>query len=286
MADKAASLAAEEAIGLNQEALLAKYRHEASEHRRMLFERGSGLHPTWKNFRKFLSDIGPAPSQDHLATRLAARDLTYGPGKVAWMHRNHQPVPVDLLASVNASGGASHSQWLIIDGKPVEYTTLAKLLGVPFEGMAATLRSKVSPEEMVQQAAIAKTLCQADTPFLPPERREAFLAAYRMWHMQIRPNYAAAATPGFLFIYSALPSMLKLMHSLDDIDLWDPPTIKGKTERRDHDLWRRYCEIMVRVEAARMDCPISNAFSLTTELPQMWDRVRTTEERYRKPPPV
>jgi hypothetical protein len=283
MAEHSAAVSAE-VLGMNPEGLVAKYRHEASEHRRMLLERGSGLCPTWKNFKRFLLDVGPAPSPDHLATRLTARDLTYGPGKVAWMHRHNQPVPVDPLAAVKPGAAQGHSQWLIIDGKPIEYTTLAGLLEVPFEAMAVALRNKVTPEMLVQQASIAKTLCQAATPFLPPERREAFLAAFRMWHMQIRPIYAASATPGFLFIYSALPNMLKLMNSLVDLDLWDPPTMKGKNERRDHDLWRRYCEIMVRVESARMECPIASDFSLTSQVPQLWERMRTTEERFRIPP--
>jgi hypothetical protein len=284
MTEETAAGMAAEVNSMDQEGLMAKYRHEASEHRRMLFERGSGLHPTWKSFRRFLTDLGPAPSQDHLATRLAARDLTYGPGRVAWMHRHKQPTPVDPLAALEPPTSEGHSQWLMIDGKPIEYTALANLLGVSFEAMAIALRNKISPEMMVQQASIAKTLCQADTPFLPAKRREAFLAAYRMWHMQIRPIHAASATPAFLFIYSALPGMLKLKEALVDLDLWDPPTLKGKTDRRDHDLWRRYCEIMVRVESARIECPISGDYSLTSQLPQMWDRFRTTEERFRNPP--
>ena len=43
--------------GLHQE-----YKHEAAEHRRILFERGSGLSPSWKDFRNFLQDLGPSGS--------------------------------------------------------------------------------------------------------------------------------------------------------------------------------------------------------------------------------
>ncbi|MDB5459074.1 MAG: hypothetical protein JWO72_815 [Caulobacteraceae bacterium] len=281
MAENAAAILPGDVVRMDQKTLLTTYRHEASEHRRILFERGSGLCPTWQNFTKFLTDLGPAPSTDHLATRLAAGDLTYGPGKVAWIHRDRQPVLVDPLASIRQAPPESHSQRLIIRGTPVEHTALARLLGVPFDAMAVALRNKVSPEALLQQASIAKTLMQAETPWLASERREAFLMAYRMWHMQVRPNYAAVATPAFLFIYSALPNMLKLKRSLTDLDLWDPPTVRGKNERRDHDLWRRYCEAMARVESARVDCSISRHFSLTSELQPMWDRIRAAEERYR-----
>jgi hypothetical protein len=280
--EEASSFSAE-LVGVSHKDLLGKFRHEASEHRRLLFERGSGLCPTWKDFRTFLTDMGPAPGPDHLATRLAARDLTYAPGKVAWIHRSQQPTLVDPMSMAPKAPTETHSQRLVIRGESIEYTALARHLGVPFDAMAVALRNNVSPEALVDQAAIAKTLAQAPTPWLSVERREAFLMAYRMWHMQVRPNYAGVATPAFLFIYSALPNMLKLKQALTDIDLWDPPTVAGKNQRRDHDLWRRYCETMTRVESARVECRISGNFSLTSELPQMWERVRTTEEKFRRP---
>jgi hypothetical protein len=102
-----------------------------------------------------------------------------------------------------------------------------------------------------------------------------------MWHMQVQPQYASLATPAFLFIYSALDNMLKVKKGLVDIGLWDPPTQKGKEQRQDHDLWRRYCDNMVRVEAARQDLPALRQFSLLTDLQPMWDYVKRTEEQYR-----
>jgi hypothetical protein len=284
MAEIAAAAFPAGLVNADPKELLAKFQHEASEHRRLLFERGSGLCPSWKNFKTFLADIGPAPGPDYLATRLSARDLTYAPGRVAWMHRNQQPTLVDPLASIVKPATESHSQRLTIRGTSIEYSALAKQLGVPFDAMAIALRNKVTPEELVDQAAIARTLSQAETPWLSVERREAFLMAYRMWHMQVRPPYAALATPAFLFIYSALPNMLKLKQSLIELDLWDPATIAGKNKRRDHDLWRRYCEAMTRVESARIECKITGTFSLTTEVQPMWDRMRVTEEKFRAPP--
>lgn len=262
--------------GLSQE-----YRHEAAEHRRILFERGSGLSPAWKDFRTFLQDLGPAPSNEHLATRLMAGDLTYAPGRVAWIHKSFQQAPVNPLAKIPAKTGESYSQWLEVQGRMIEFTDLAKALGVPFGAMAVALRSGATPDQLVQQASIAQTLSQSPSPWLSDERRDSFMVGYRMWHMQILPHYAAEATPGFLFIFGALPNMLKIKQQLIDIGLWDPPTQKGKEQRQNHDLWRRYCENMARIESARVDIATLRQYSLAAQIEDMWEHVKKLERRFR-----
>ncbi|QUD88536.1 hypothetical protein [Phenylobacterium montanum] len=266
---------------------MAKYRHEAAEHRRILFGRGSGMDPTWRNFRQFLADMGPAPDADHLVTRVTPGDLTYAPGKCAWIHRDRQPA---LTQAANEPVPAkTFGLWASVGGQPVEYASLAKRLGVPFEAMAVALRSGQSPEELVQQAHVAESLVSgsaADASWLPPERerREAFLTAYRMWHMQVHPRYAAAATPAFLYLYSALPGMKKTRDALISLGLWNPPTEQGRQARSVHDLWRRYCDSMLRVEGARAEFSIYKQYSLTDELDELWARVHQAEERFRAGP--
>lgn len=265
----------------SQKALLQDYKHEAAEHRRILFERGSGLSPSWKNFRSFLQDLGPAPSGEHLATRLMAGDLTYAPGRVAWIHRSFHRAPVNPLARFTPKSGESYSQWVTVQGTPIEFTDLARTLGVPFGAMAMALRNGVTPDQLVQQSSIAETLAQGPSPWLSEERREAFMTGYRMWHMQIQPQHAADASPGFLFIFGVLPNMLKLKQSLVEIDLWDPPTNKGKEQRQNHDLWRRYCEHMARIESARVEIAALRQYSLVTQVEDMWEHVKKLERRYR-----
>jgi hypothetical protein len=260
---------------------LQEYKHEVGEHRRILFERGSGLSPSWKDFRNFFNDLGPAPSDEHLATRLMAGDLTYAPGRVAWIHRSFQRAPVNPLSKIPPKSGESYSQWLTVQGKLIEFTDLARALGVPFEAIAVALRNNVTPDQLVKQASIAETLAQAPSPWLSDERRQAFMTGYRMWHMQIQPNYAADASPGFLFVYGALPNLMTLKKQLTDIDLWDPATNKGKEERQNHDLWRRYCENMARMESARADIGPLKQYSLSTQIEPMWDHVKKLERRYR-----
>ncbi len=276
---------AAEARTLSQQALLSKYRHEAAEHRRILFERGSGMSSSWSNFRQFLTDMGPAPGPDHLVTRLAAGDLTYAPGKVSWMHRDRQPIPYDPLANLDSRPQTCVGHWTNIRGKVVEFADLAKHLGVPFEVMNVALRNTRSPEELVQQASIAETLVRSDqAEWLAPERRDAFFKAYRMWHMQVLPRYASAATPAFLYLYSALPTMVKAREQLIEISLWNPPTDKGKRERGEHPNWRRFCDVMVRVEAARTEFEIYKQYSLFNEINELWQRVQQTEVRFRTGP--
>ena len=268
-----------------QKDLMTKYRHEAAEHRRILFERGSGMSASWQHFRQFLTDLGPAPSPNHIVTRLAAGDLTYAPGKVTWMHRDRQPIPYDPLATLSSRPVTSCGQWADIRGKAVEFSDLAKHLGVPFEVMSVSLRNSASVEDMVQQASIAETLVRSDeATWLAPERREAFFKAYRMWHMQVLPRYASAATPAFLYLYSALPSMVKARDGLIALELWNPPTDHGKRERAEHVLWRRFCDVMVRVEAARAEFEIYKQYSLFTQISDLWERVLQTEVRFRTGP--
>jgi hypothetical protein len=274
-----------DAKAMPQKDLLTKYRLEAMEHRRILFERGSGMSASWQNFRQFLSDMGPTPSPNHIVTRLAAGDLTYAPGKVTWMHRDRQPVPHDPLANLASRPQSSMGQWAQVRGKPVEYADLAKHLGVPFEVMTVALRNNASAEEMVQQASIAETLVRSDPAhWLAPERRDAFFKAYRMWHMQVQPRYAAAATPAFLYLYSALPSMVKARDTLIGLELWNPPTDKGKIERGEHPMWRKFCDVMVRVEAARTEFEIYKQYNLFTQINELWQRVLQTEVRFRTGP--
>jgi len=285
MDDEVAGRHLTDARTMPQKDLLNKYRHEAGEHRRILFERGSGMSPSWQNFRQFLADIGPSPSPAHIVTRLAAGDLTYAPGKVTWMHKDRQPIPFDPLATMVSRPQTSQGHWTDIKGKSVEYSDLAKHLGVPFEVMSVALRNCESPEELVQQASIAETLVRSDTAtWLAPERRDAFYRAYRMWHMQILPRYAAAATPAFLYLYSALPTMVKARESLIAEQLWNPHTDKGKRERAEHPLWRRFGDVMVRVEAARAEFEIYKQYSLFTEVDELWRRVQQTEVRFRTGP--
>ena len=168
-----------------------------------------------------------------------------------------------------------------MQGVQIEFTDLAKVLGVPFGALSVALRSGVTPEQLVQQSSVAETLSQAPSPWMSDERRDSFMTGYRMWHMQIQPAYAAEASPGFLFVFGSLPNLMKLKQSLVEINLWDPPTQKGKEQRQNHDLWRRYCENMARIESARIDLSSLRQYSLASQIGEMWEHVKKLERRFR-----
>jgi len=277
-----------EARCLDQKDLATLYPHETAEHRKILFARGTGMCAGWNSFRQFLADLGPAPDEDHLATRLSATDLTYAAGRVAWIHRDRQPSLVDHVSMIRARSQGetpAGARWTTVRGQPVEFGALADHLGVPVDAMAAALRSRPTADELVQHAEIAETLSQVDPEWLAADRRDAFMMGYRMWHMQVQPRFAAAATPAFLYLFSALPSMLKARDSLVELGLWNPSTQKAKGERDNHPLWRRFTDSAVRVETARQEFAIYKQYSLWTELDELWSRVKLAEERFRKPAP-
>ncbi len=273
-----------EARCLEQKDLAAVYPHETAEHRKILFTRGSGMSATWSNFRQFLADLGPAPGPDYLATRLVAGDLTYAPGKVAWIHKDRQPQLIDRAALIepNAVQASANARWTSLRGQPVSYDALAGHLGVPVDAMALALRNKPTADELVEHAAVADTLTQVESPWLAADRRDAFMMAYRLWHMQVQPRFAASATPAFLYLFSALPGMIKARDGLAAEGLWQPATDLQRREREAHPLWRRFNEAMVRAEAARVEFAIYKQYSLTTELDELWSRVRAAEERFRR----
>jgi len=282
--DEPAALHVIEAQCLELKDLQARYPHEAAEHRRILFARGSGMCPTWKTFRQFLADLGPAPSPQHLATRLVAGDLTYAAGKVAWMHRDHQPRLNDRWSLIEPNAGGKGERVALLRGRPIEYSVLASHLGVPVDTMAVALRNRPTADEMVEQAQVAEALAEQDAPWLAEDRRDAFMTAYRMWHLQVQPRFAATATPAFLYLFSALPGMIKSRDELVAVSLWNPPTEPGKLERAAHPQWRRYRETVPRIEAARQDFSIYRQYCLWTEIDAFWSRIKTAEERFRRTP--
>ena len=275
-----------EARCLDQKDLVTLYPHEAGEHRKIVFARGTGMCASWNSFRQFLVDLGPAPDADHLATRLAAGDLTYAAGKVAWIHRDRQPHLIDRSVQIRPSGrpqrAAGASRWTTLRGEPIEYGDLADQLGVPVDTMAMALKSRPTADELVQHASIAETLSQGDPAWLAADRKDAFMMGYRMWHMQVHPRFAAAATPAFLYLFSALPGMIKCRDGLVELELWNPATQKGKGERDAHPLWRRFTDSAVRVESARQEFAIYKQYSLWTEIDELWARVSQAEERFRR----
>ena len=107
---------------------------------------------------------------------------------------------------------------------------------------------------------------------------------FRIWHMQVQPQFSRAATPTFLFLYIALPVMKQCRDELMDLDLWNPLGQRAMAARDNHIAWKKYTEFMPRAQVALMEIPIYATYSLLSDLDALCERILTAEKRFREGP--
>lgn len=287
--------------------LCRKYANEASVHRNILMSRGTGVTGTWRDFRCFLGDIGPRPSNEHGLVLLNRNERTYGPGRARWMTPDeqaaheaefdrqqaeksreaqqlmHQAAAMKRAKTPNAP---SFGQWTPMAGRQVAYTEVAKRLAIPVQALSKTMADGRSADELVKRAGSAQELINPDLQWLPPDpaRKANFFEAFRIWHMQVQPQFARAATPTFLFLYIALPVMKECRDELMDLNLWNPLGQRAMNARDTHLAWKKYCEFMPRAQVAMMEIPIYATYSLLSDLDALCERIITAEKRFREGP--
>jgi hypothetical protein len=115
-------------------------------------------------------------------------------------------------------------------------------------------------------------------------RKAGFFEAYRIWHLQVQPQFGRAATPTFLFLYIALPVMKQCRDELMDMDLWNPLGQRAMSARDSHISWKKYTEFMPRAQVALMEIPIYATYSLLSDLDALCERITTAEKRFREGP--
>jgi len=267
-------------------ALIKAHPLEASIHKAIITKRGTGVASSWQKFEQFLADLGPAPDAEHELRFIYADSFVYGPGLVTWVKRDapkaYKPRPPPPTEH--------YSQWAQVGGKPVSYSDFVRSAGGTFKELAPVLNAQVTPDQILDQKAVAERHIRQDASWLPPqpERREAFLAAYRLWHMQVLPKFADAATPEFLFLYIAIGQLMKARDELDGIGLFAKTSNAKKQQREDQPAWKRYCELLPKAQAALSTIPTYNSYSLFNELEDLHPRITGAEQRFRgvspKPP--
>lgn len=256
--------------------LMKRFAREASIHRNMLLRRGTGLSPAWRDLRKFLLDLGPCPSDDHVLGFVRDDDVTYAPGRAKWMRSVEAAAQEARLAEVAAAAVAAASA--------------ADWRRKPKGGAVLPPRAQPKPAAPVAKAPVDRTPAEAlidiNSPWLPPEpeRRDAFLTAYRAWHSQVLAQYSRSATPAFLYAVSVLPVLKKDKDLLADLDLWEPLTTAGQHAKEQHPAWKRYCELLPRASAALQEIGTYSDYSLFTQLDDLVDRVLKAERRFREGP--
>ncbi len=292
---------------LSTQELHRKYVAEASTHRNMLIGRGTGIAPQWREFKTFLAEVGVKPSSDHSLVLLNRYERTYGPGRARWMtaeeqaaheiefdrlraekQREEQLVMHKTAAAKRAStpGAPSFGQWTPMAGRQVSYTEVAKKLAIPVAALSKTMPAGTSADELVKRSGVVNELINEQATWLPPDpaRKAGFFEAYRIWHLQVQPQFGRAATPTFLFLYIALPVMKQCRDELMDLDLWNPLGQRAMAARDNHISWKKYTEFMPRAQVALMEIPIYATYSLLSDLDALCERITTAEKRFREGP--
>jgi hypothetical protein len=272
-----------------------------------LIGRGTGVAPQWRDFKSFIDEMGVKPSEDHSLVLLNRYERTYGPGRAKWMTAEEQAaheIEFDRLRAekqreeqmlmhqaaaqrrANAPGAPSFGQFTPMAGKHVAYTDVAKKLAIPVSALSKTMPAGTSADELVKRSAVVNDLINEQATWLPPDpvRKASFFEAYRIWHLQVQPQFARAATPTFLFLYIALPVMKQCRDELMDLDLWNPLGQRALNARDSHVAWKKYTEFMPRAQVAMMEIPIYATYSLLSDLDALCERIITAEKRFREGP--
>lgn len=290
---------------LTLQTLCRKYAGEASIHRNILMSRGTGVTGTWRDFRAFLTDIGQRPSDQHGLVLTNRNERTYGPGRARWMTPEEQAAheaEFDRLQAekkreeqlllhqsaatrrASAPNAASFGQWTPMAGQQVAYSDVAQKLNIPIGALSKTMAEGRSADELLKRASSAGDLINQEATWLPPDakRKAGFFEAFRIWHMQVQPQFSRAATPTFLFLYIALPVMKQCRDELMELNLWNPLGQRAMSARDGHIAWKKYCEFMPRAQVALMEIPIYATYSLLSDLDALCDRILTAEKRFRE----
>lgn len=292
---------------LSTQELHRKYSVEASVHRNILIGRGTGIAPQWREFKTFVAEVGLRPSSEHTLVLLNRYERTYGPGRAKWMTAEEQAaheIEFDRLraeqqreeqlllhktaAAKRAStpGAPSFGQFTPMAGRAVAFTDVARKLAIPVSALSKTMPAGTSADDLVKRSSTANDLINDQATWLPPDpaRKAGFFEAYRIWHLQVQPQFGRAATPTFLFLYIALPVMKQCRDELMDLDLWNPLGQRATSARDAHISWKKYTEFMPRAQVALMEIPIYATYSLLSDLDALCERIITAEKRFREGP--
>jgi len=226
-------------------------------HRDLIVSRAP-LPSTWRSFRQFMLDVGPAPEGDGwILSLIDDTHRAYEPGKVRWK-KAADPLafywkkePGDVQGEWNRMPIVEDRAEVVLDAGP-----------------------EVDEESLFIGHAVEQWL-PAD-----PEKRAGFKRAFKFWRFQVKPAHRAAAKPAFLFLYSPCLLLKDLRNELVAAGLWDAHTARQQ-ERDRHPAWGRYCEHLMRAEAALSTLPEFSGYSLYSDLDKLIERLVKTERKYR-----
>ncbi len=241
--------------GMTQVQLFNTYGREAAVHRDLMVS-GAPAPSTWRNFRQFMLDVGPAPEGDNWI--LAVNDDTdkvYNPGRVRWTKSDD---PLVLYWRKEGSQGAWNRERK--NARSVEDQLLSQL-----SHMDDVPEEDDRVDEWMPQ---------------DPEKQASFNKTFRLWHAHVKPAFIGSARPAFLFLYTALFVLKESRDELKALGLWTNDASRADALHA-HPTWHRYCDHLRRAEAALASLPEFRQYSPHAQLDEMLADVVRTEQQFR-----
>jgi len=231
-----------------QAQLFEAYRQEAAVHRELLLL-GAPVPAGWRQFRQFLLDLGPSPG---------------GPG---WV--------VALKPGSNEAYSAMTAHWAKADDPEAVYW-------VRSEGSSrgGWNRTPAADEGTDAASDVAVDFSHVDMLMPDPGKQKAFKQAFQLWRRQVKPAFAKAATPTFLFLYSTVWALKELHDNLNAKGLMSEHTARMKVREQDP-AWSKYSEHMAHAQATIGVLSEFSSYSLITELDKLAERLVRTEQKFR-----
>ena len=242
-------------LNMNQVLLFNTYGREATIHRDMMVS-GAPVPSSWRHFRQFMLEVGPAPEGDDVVLAvLDESDKVYNPGRVRWAKPTE---PRILYWKKDGSQGAWNRERP--NARSAEDELLSRLSRLDGSGEEEDSVERWMPKD--------------------PEKQASFNKTFRMWQAHVKPAYKGSARPAFLFLYTALFVLTEARAELIAAGLWTSDSSRAD-ELHAHPAWRTYCDQLRRAEAALSSLPEFQGYSPHSQLDALRTEVVRSELQFR-----
>jgi hypothetical protein len=247
---------------LNQIQLFNEFPREAQIQRDLIVS-GAPVPSSWRQFRQFLYDVGPAPIEGgpYILAMIEGAGRLYERGKVRWASPSEPDVFYWRKAEDSSQGG-----WNRAPPTPrTAQDSIADLLGE-----MPALQDDPANEAIVNE-------------WLPddPEKRAVFHESFQLWRSILPPRNRRKARPAFLFLYITLEVMKEARDELAAAGLWSD-TPDTQSDCFNHPAWKRYMDQLGRAQTALAFLPEFGGYSLFSQLDVLYEQVVRYEQQMRR----
>ena len=273
---------AERIVVGDRRALVSQFRHEAGELHQLLSSQDPAVPPGWRDFRRFLADVGPSPGPAHHLQRIVSKAAWCG-DNVAWVLK-----PKELKAPPPApppSPDSSYLQWTMIAGMPIDCADLPARLRLSFASISSAAAAGCSLDELAAESLRAAPDLEDLRWFSRSSaHQQAFRDAYMAWRLRVDFRNRDRAKPKFLYLYMLVPAMTRAKAALDRVGLWRPSTPRAQAERDIHPAWRQFNELLPKAQAMAAEFEPYRAYSVGEDIDALCGRITADEAHLRATP--